>query len=82
MQLHEYQRSRSFFDLGHRLLGFQILILFCSKIVELLETKYHVQAYGSTGMKSYTNGIGLMTKIAAIPYMLKTYFTPKSKLVA
>ena len=42
---------------------------FLSKTVELFETKYwyHVKDFGSTKMKIYTNGLGLMTKMAATP---------------
>ena len=63
---YEYQRSRSFFDDGQRSLGFETLILFFSKTV-VKEAKYYVKTYESTGMKIYTNGIGLMTKMAAMP---------------
>ena len=38
-----------------------------SNTVGLFETKYYVKGYGTTGMNIYTNGIGHMTKMAAIP---------------
>ena len=63
---HEYQRSRSFFDLCQRSLFSNLNIVF-SKTVEIFETKYHVKDFGSTGMKIYTNGLGSMTKMGTMP---------------
>ena len=51
------------FAKGHSV--FKIFVF--SKTVELFETKYHVNDFGSTEMKIYTNGLGHMTKIAAMP---------------
>ena len=62
MELHEYQMSRSFFDLRKRSLGFQTY--FFLKTVMLFETKYYVKDFGSTGMNIYTNGLGHMITMA------------------
>ena len=49
MKLSEYERSRSFFDLGQRSL------------------RFHIKALGGIGMKIYTNELGHMTNMAAMP---------------
>ena len=53
INLHDIQRSRSFFDLCQRSL-FSNINIFVSKTVEIFETKYHVKDFGSTEMKIYT----------------------------
>ena len=50
-----------------RLLKFQNKNLFFSETVESFETKVHRKAYRRTGMKIYTNELGHMMKIAAMP---------------
>ena len=67
MKLSEYQRSRSFFDLDQRSLRFQTRNLFFSKTVWPFETKVHMKARGKMGMKIYTNELGHMTNMAAMP---------------
>ena len=67
MKLNEYQRSRSFFDLGERSLRFQSLNLFVSKTVRRFATKVHTKACGRIGMKIYTNELDHMTNMAAMP---------------
>ena len=42
------------------------------------ETKFHTKAHGGKGMKVYTNGVGQMTTVAAMPvYCNKTNFLIK-----
>ena len=68
MNLYEYQRSRSFTDLGPRSLRFDILNFFPLKPTE---AQFHVKPPWYVGMKIYSNGPGHMTYIAAMPYMVK-----------
>ena len=67
MKLSEYQRSMSFFDLGQRSLRFQSLNFFFSKTVWQFGTKVHMKVLGAIGMKIYTNELGHMTNMAAMP---------------
>ena len=60
MELHEYQGSRPFFDLGQRALRFQYENLYFLETVGSVETNFHMKANHSTGMKIYTNGLGHM----------------------
>ena len=66
MKLSEYQKSRSFFDLGQRSLKFQSLNLFFSKTVGRVETKIHMKALEKIRMKIYINELGHMTDMAAM----------------
>ena len=72
MKLSEYQRSRSFFDLGERSLRFQSLNLFLAETVGRFGTKIHMKAWGRIGMKIYINELGHMTNMAAMPIYGKT----------
>ena len=67
MNLHQYQRSRSFFDLRPKVSQFSKLNPFFSKTIDLFETKYHVKDFGNTEIIIYMNGLGHMTKTAATP---------------
>ena len=67
MKLSEYQRSRSFFDLGERSLRFQSLNLFLAETVGRFGTKIRMKAWGRIGMKIYINELGHMTNMAAMP---------------
>ena len=67
MKVSEHQKSRSFFDLGQRSLRFQCENLFFSKTVRQFGTKVHMKALGRMGMKIYTNGLGHITNMAAMP---------------
>ena len=67
MKLGEYQRSRSFFDLGQRSLRFQSSNLFFSKTGGQFGTKVHMKAWRRIGMKINTNELDHMTKMAAMP---------------
>ena len=66
MKISEYQRSRSFFDLCPRSLRFQNLNLFFSETVESFEAKFHMKTDGRMGMKTYTNELGHMSKMAVV----------------
>ena len=46
MELNEYQRSRSLFDLGQRSLRLYNQILFFSETIVSFGTKFHMKAYG------------------------------------
>ena len=72
MKLHDYQRSRSFFDFGRRSLTFQKFVLVFSKSVWSFKTKFYVKLYGSIEMKIYINGLRHMSKMAATPIYGKT----------
>ena len=67
MKLSEYQRSRSFFDLGQRSLRFQCKKLFFSKTVGRFGTKVHIKAQGRMEMKIYINELGHLTNMATMP---------------
>ena len=66
LKLGEYQRSRSFFDLGQKSLRFQSKNLFFSKTVWRFRTKVHMKAWRRIGMKINTNELGHMTNMAAM----------------
>ena len=70
MKLSEYQKSRSFFDLGQRSLRFRKKNLFFSKTVGQFGTKVHMKVWGGgggIGMKIYTNELSHMTNMATMP---------------
>ena len=69
MKLIEYQRSRSFFDLGQMSLKTSKLKLFFyqKQLVGRFGTKVHMKAGGGLGMKIYTNELGHMTNMAPMP---------------
>ena len=74
MDLYEYQRSRSFIDLGPRSLT---LVLghsdstfsnfFSSETARQTEAKFYVEPLWDGVTKVYSNGPGHMTSMAAIP---------------
>ena len=68
MNLHEYQRSRSFIDLGPRSLRFKTFSnFFFLETARLIEAKFHVEPPWDGGMNLNTNGLCHMTKMAAMP---------------
>ena len=67
MKLYEYQRSRSFIDLGPRLLRFIILVVFSLKNAKLIEAKFHLYPPWNGGRNVCSNGPGHMTYMAAMP---------------
>ena len=64
MNLNEYQRSRSFSDLGPRSLIFNI---FDHLFLKLTEAKFHVEPAWDGGTKVFSNGPAHMTKMGAMP---------------
>ena len=67
MTLYEYQRSRSFTDLGPRSLRFNIFIFFFLETALLIEAKFNVEPPWDGGTKVWWNGLYHMTKLAAMP---------------
>ena len=67
MKLCEYQRSRSFIDLGPNLSDSIFLNFFSSIITRLTEAKFHVEPPWVGGTKACSNDPGHMTKMAAMP---------------
>ena len=73
MKLNECQRSRLFFDLVQRSLKFQIYFFF-SETLDSFETKFYRNSYSRMGFTIFTDELGHMTKMAAMPiYMVKTF---------
>ena len=67
MNICEYQRSRSFIDLGPRSLRYNILNFFSSITTRPFEAKFHVEPPWNGGTKACSNGPGHMTKMAVMP---------------
>ena len=67
MKLYEYQRSRSFTDLGSNHSGSIFLKFFSSTTAWPIEAKFYVQSHGDEGMKICSNCLGHITKMAAMP---------------
>ena len=65
--VHEYQRLRSFIDLGPRSLRFIISNFFSWEAARLIDAKFHVEPQWDGGMKVYSNSPGHMTKMATMP---------------
>ena len=73
MNLYEYQRSRSFIDLGPRSLRFTFSNFFSLETARLIEAKFHVEPPWDGGMKVCSNGPGHLTSMAAMPLYGKTF---------
>ena len=67
MKLYEYQRSRSFIDLGPNISDSIFLNFFSSVTTRPFEVKLHMEPPWDGGTKVYSNGAGHMTKMAAMP---------------
>ena len=67
MKLYEYQRSRSFIDLGPNHSDSRFLNFFFSITTGPLEAKCHVEPPWDGETKVCSNGPGHMTKVAAMP---------------
>ena len=67
MNLYEYQRSRSFIDLGPRSLKFNIFIFFFLETAWPIEAKFYVEPPWDGETKFWSNGLYHMTKLAAMP---------------
>ena len=67
MNFYEYQRSRSFIDLGQNLSVSILFNFFSSITTRPTEAKFHVESPWNGRTIAFTNGPGHMTKIAAMP---------------
>ena len=67
MKLYEYQRSRSFIDLGRSHSDSIFSIFFSSIIARPIEAKFYVGLSRYGGMEVTSNCLGHMTKMAAMP---------------
>ena len=67
MNLYEYQRSRSFTDLGPVQDHSTFLNFISLETTKTIEAKFHVEPPWDWGTKVYTNGVGHMTIMAAMP---------------
>ena len=78
MNLYEYQRSRSFIDLGPMSLRFTFSNFFSLETAKSIEAKFQVEPPWDGGMKVYSNGPDHMTSMAAMPIFgknLKIFFS-------
>ena len=76
MNIYEYQRSRSFIDqddLGPRSLRFNILNFFSLETARPIKAKFHVKLSWDGGLKIYSNGLGHLTNVAAMPIYGKNF---------
>ena len=75
MNLYEYQRPRSFTDLGPRSLRFNILFVFCFffslETAKPIEAEFQLYPLWDKGTKVSLNGLGHMTNMAAMPVFNK-----------
>ena len=67
MNSYEYQRSRSFIDLGPGLSDCTFSDFFSLETARLIEIKFHVDHPWDGGMKVCSNDPGHMTKMATMP---------------
>ena len=68
MKLYEYQRSRSFIDLGPNLSDSIFLNFFFSSITTRpIEAKFYMEPPWDGGTKACSNDTGHMTKMTAMP---------------
>ena len=67
MNLYEYQRSRSFIHLGPRSIRFTFSNFFSLETAWPIKTKFQAELSWDRGMKVCSNGLGLMTSMAAMP---------------
>ena len=67
LEVYEYQRSRSFTDLGPNLPDSIFLNFFSSITTRPFEAKLHMEPPLDGGTKACTNGPGHMIKMAAMP---------------
>ena len=71
MNLDEYQRSRSFIDLGTRSLRFNIFKFLFLETAWPIESKFYVEPPWDGGTKVWANGLGHMTRMAPMPIYCK-----------
>ena len=73
MKICEYWRSRSFLDLGPRSCTYKNSNWIFSETTVSIWTKLCMKALRYKEMKIWWHDAGHMTKMAAIPYMIKTF---------
>ena len=73
MKLYEYQRSKSFTDLGQNLSDSIFLNFFSSITIWPIEAKFYMEPVWDGGTKAYSNGTGHMTKVAIMPIYGKNH---------
>ena len=71
MKLYEYQRLRSFTDLGPSHSDLIFSNIFSSIVARPIEAKFHRALSWDVGMEVTSNGLGHMTKVAAMPIYSK-----------
>ena len=72
MNLYEYQWSMSFTDLGPKSLRFSTFLNFFSlETASPIQAKFHVEPPWDGGMIIYSNGLGHMTNVDAMPVYSK-----------
>ena len=69
MNLCEYQKSRSFIDLGPRSLRFKHF----QTTARPIEAKFHMEPPWDWGMKVNTNGLCHINKMQPCSYLVKTF---------
>ena len=80
MNLYEYQRSRSFIDLGPRSLRFNIFKLLFLKTAGPVETIFHVVPSSAEGMNDCSNSLGHMINMATTPIYGKNFTRTKRSM--
>ena len=78
--LNEYQRSRSFIDLGPSHSYSMFSNFFSTITARPVEAKFHVSLSWDGGMEVTANGLGHMTKMGTMPIygkILKIFLEPK-----
>ena len=78
--VYEYQRSRSFIDLGPNLSDSVYINFFTSITTRPFEGKFHVKPPWDGGTKACWNGLGHMIKVAAMP-IYKIFFSGTESLM-
>ena len=67
MKLYEFQRSRSFIDLDPSHSDLIYSHFFSAIMAMPMEAKFHVEPPWDRGTKAYSNSLGHLTKMAAMP---------------
>ena len=67
MKLYEYQRSRSFIDLGPNHSDSIFLNFFSSLTTWMIEAKFYVESPGDEGTKAFSNCLSHVTKMSIMP---------------
>ena len=73
MNRYEYQRSRSLIDLGPNLSVSIFLNFFSLITTKPIEAKFHMEPPWDGGTKVCSNGLGYMTKLAAMTIYVKNH---------